>query len=161
MLTMSEAVELMAKHELKYVAPVIFAWRHTRERWIIVNNLARIYVRNADLWYPRFTGHGDFKILLSRGFPLINCVDEERKHDVVIEWYDNGLNRINIDGFAVVAVLYPGRHILIHSRCCGNNEVMVYNKFKHLLERIDALNISKRDREYLIKAIKSLELIFG
>jgi len=159
--TMSETVELMAKQELKHVAPVIFAWRHTRERWIIVNNLATIYVRNTDLWYPPFTGHGDFKILLGRGFPLINCADEERKHDIIIEWYDGVRNRINIDGFAVVAALYPGRHILIHSRCCGSNKVVVYGDFKQLIEGIGALNISNRDREFLVKAIKSLELVFG
>ena len=161
MFTMSEAVELMAKQELKYVAPIIFAWRHTRERWIIVNNLASIYVRKADLWYPPFTGHGNFKISLAHGFSPINCVDEERKHDVVIEWYDGVRNRINIDGFAVVAVLYPGRHILIHSRCCGSNKVMVYEGIRQLIEGISALSISNKDKEYLIKAIKSLELVFG
>jgi hypothetical protein len=158
---MSGVVEIKSKRELKYVAPVILAWRHTRERWVIVNNLASIYVRNAELWYPPFTGRGDYEILFIHGLPLIFDAVVERKHDVVIEWYNNVRNRINIDGFAVVAVLSPGSHILIHSRCCGSNKIIVYNKFKQLIEGIKALSISDRDREFLIKAIKSLELVFG
>jgi hypothetical protein len=158
---MSGVVETRTKRELKYVSPVIFAWRHTRERWVIVNNLASIYVRNAELWYPPFTGRGNYEILFAHGLPFIFNAVMERKHDVVIEWYDTVRNRINIDGFAVVAVLYPGSHILIHSRCCGSNKVVVYGDFKRLIEGISALNINNRDREFLVKAIKSLELVFG
>ena len=150
-----------SKRVLKYVAPVIFAWRHTRERWVIVDNLASIYVRNAELWYPPFTGRGDYEVLFIHGLPLIFGAAVERKHDVVIEWYDGVRNRINIDGFAVVAVLYPGSYFLIHSRCCGSNKIIVYNRFKQLIEGIKALSISDRDREFLIKAIKNRELVFG
>jgi hypothetical protein len=158
---MNGVVETKSKRELKYVAPVIFAWRHTRERWVIVNNLAGIYVRNAELWYPPFTGRGNFEILFAHGLPFIFNAVVERKHDVVIEWYDGVRNRINIDGFAVVVVLSPGSYILIHSRCCGGNKIIVYNRFRQLVEGIKALSISDRDREFLIKAIKSLELVFG
>jgi hypothetical protein len=158
---MGGVVEIKSKRVLKYVAPVIFAWRHARWRWVIVNNLASIYVRNAELWYPPFTGRGDYEILFAHGLPLIFDAAVERKHDVVIEWYDGMRHRINIDGFAVVAVLYPGSHILIHSRCCGSNKIIVYNRFRQLIDGIKALSISDRDREFLIKAIKSLELVFG
>ena len=153
-------MEIKSKRELKHVAPVIFAWRHTRERWI-VNNLASIYVRNAELWYPPFTGRGDYEVLFIHGLPLIFDAVVEKRHDVVIEWYNNVRNRINIDGFAVVITISPGSYILIHSRCCGSNKIIVYNRFKQLIEGIKTLSISDRDREFLVKAIKSLELVFG
>jgi len=158
---MRGVVEIKSKRELKYVAPIIFAWRHTRMRWVIVNNLASIYIRNAELWYPPFTGRGDYEVLFIHGLPFIFDAVVERKHDVVIEWYDTVRNRINIDGFAVVVVLYPGNYILIHSRCCGSNKIMVFDGFKQLIEGIKALSISDRDREFLIKAIKNRELLFG
>jgi len=158
---MSEVVGVRTKRVLKYVSPVIFAWRHVRWRWVIVNNLASIYVRNAELWYPPYTGHGDYEVLFVHGLPLIFDAVVERKHDVVIEWYDGVRNRINIDGFAVVAVLYPGNYILIHSRCCGSNKIMVFERLKQLIDGVKALNISDRDREFLIKAIKNREFVFG
>jgi hypothetical protein len=158
---MSGVVETRSKRELKRVFPVILAWRHTRERWIVVDNLASIYVRNAELWYPPFTGRGDYEVLFIHGLPFIFDAVVRRNHDVVIEWYDGVRNRINIDGFAVVAVLYPGNYVLIHSRCCGSNKIMVFDRFKQLIEGIKGLSISDRDREFLIKAIKNRELVFG
>jgi hypothetical protein len=158
---MSGVVGVRTKRELKRVVPVIFAWRHTRERWVIVDNLASIYVKDAELWFPPYTGHGDYEILLVHGLPFIFDAVVERRHDVVIEWYNNVRNRINIDGFAVIVVLYPGNYILIHSRCCGSNKIIVYNRFKQLIEGIKALSISDRDREFLTKAIKNRELVFG
>ena len=93
--------------------------------------------------------------------PYHNPRSVRRNHDVVIEWYDTVRHRINIDGFAVVVVLYPSNYVLIHSRCCGSNKIIVYNRFKQLIEGIKALSISDRDREFLIKAIKNRELVFG
>ena len=142
------------------VAPVVLAWRHTRSRWIIGSDLVSIYVRNADLRHPPYISHGDYEILFIHGLPLILDAVAEKRHDIVIEWYDNTRNRINIDGFAIVTVLSPTNYILIYSRY-GSAKIMTYWRFKQLIEGINTLSISDADKESLIKTLKNKELVLG